>query len=109
MNFFMPDLTQLTRLELAEVCAAVGAVGGALNYWLKTVEGKPFIWKELMMHVATSAFSGWIAYEIFDYMGLPPGLSAALCGLSGWMGTRLLRIVEAVLKAKAGVDKSNGS
>ena len=103
----MQSLTELGRVEIAEVCASVGAIGGFLNYWLKVCEGKTFSWKELAMHLSTSAFTGWMVYEILDYIGLPPGVCAALCGMSGWMGTRLLRIAEIIVKTKAGAEKQN--
>ena len=88
-------------MHIAEVCACFGAVGGFLNYWLKCVEGHTFSIKEVVVYTCTSAFSGFITYECLDYLGLPPGLCAALCGMSGWMGTRLLRIAETIIKNKA--------
>ena len=97
----MQELSEMGRIHIAEVCASFGAVGGFLNYWLKVVEGHPFSIREVVVYTATSAFSGFITYECLDYLGLPPGLCAALCGMSGWMGTRLMRIVEAVIKQKA--------
>jgi len=101
----MQDLAQLSRAEIAEVCAAFGAVGGFLNYWVKTTEGKSFSWRELIVYTATSAFCGFMSYELLDFWGFPPGVCAALCGMSGWMGTRLLRIGEAVIQHHAEVKK----
>jgi hypothetical protein len=97
----MQELQEMNRVNIAEVCAAFGAIGGFLNYWLKVVEGHPFSIREVAVYTATSAFSGFIAYECLDYLGFPAGVCAALCGMSGWMGTRLLRIAETMLKNKA--------
>ena len=92
------DFSELTKLEAGGICTAFGAIGGVLNYWLKVVEGKPFTWHELLLHACTSAFTGYLAYECLEYAGLPAGLCAALCGMAGWMGTRLLRIVEVIIQ-----------
>ena len=105
----MQDLAQLSRAEIAGICAAFGAVGGFLNYWVKVTEGRNFSWREVVVYTATSAFSGFMAYELLDYMGFPPGVCAALCGMSGWMGTRLLRIGEAIVAQKAERKRSDGS
>jgi hypothetical protein len=48
-----------------------------------------------------------MSFELLDYCGFPPGVCAALCGMSGWMGTRLLRIGEAIVRNKADVEKKN--
>ncbi len=104
----MQSLQEMSRVQIAEVCAAFGAVGGFLNYWLKVVEGHDFSIREVVVYTCTSAFSGFIAFECLDYLGLPAGMCAALCGMSGWMGTRLLRIAETMLKNKAlGKDKED--
>jgi len=107
----MQSLQEMSRAEIASVCAVFGAVGGYLNYWVKVTEGRTFSLREVIVYTATSAFSGFIAFELLDYLGFPPGVCAALCGMAGWMGTRLLRIGEAIVanKAKAKEEKADGS
>ena len=101
----MQSLQEMSRVEISGVCAAFAAVGGCLNYWVKVVEGRPFSLREVVVYTATSAFAGFVSFELLDYCGFPPGVCAALCGMSGWMGTRLLRIGEAVIKTRSGVKE----
>ena len=103
----MQDLSELSRWQISGICTAFGAVGGALNYWLKVTEGRAFSWTEFLAYTAMSAFSGFIAYECLDYLGLPAGLCAGLCGMSGWMGTRLLRIGEIYIRKKLDISKDD--
>ena len=103
----MQSLQDMSRVQIAEVCAAFAAVGGFLNYWVKVTEGRSFSVREVVVYTATSAFAGFMAFELLDYLGFPPGVCAALCGMAGWMGTRLLRIGEAVIKNKVDVEKKD--
>lgn len=103
----MQALQDMSRVQIAEVCAAFAAVGGFLNYWVKVTEGRSFSVREVVVYTATSAFAGFMAFELLDYLGFPPGVCAALCGMAGWMGTRLLRIGEAIIAQKA--DKAKES
>ena len=73
---------------------------GSLSYFLKVEEGHPFRWTEFILHTTISAVCGLITFEI-----MPPQVAGALCGMSGWMGTRLLRILEIVIRKKLGVTK----
>jgi hypothetical protein len=101
----MQSLQEMSRVEISGVCAAFAATGGFLNYWVKVVEGRDFSIREVIVYTSVSAFAGFISFELLDYCGFPPGVCAALSGMSGWMGTRLLRIGEAIVRNKADVDK----
>lgn len=101
----MQSLSELGRAEIAATCASFAALGGFLNYWVKICEGRPFSLREVVVYTCVSAFCGFMSFELLDFAGFPPGVCAALCGMSGWMGTRLLRIGEAVIKNKVDVDK----
>ncbi len=103
----MQNLADMSRVQIAEVCAAFAAVGGFLNYWVKICEGRPFSAREVVVYTAVSAFAGFMAFELLDFFGFPPGVCAALCGMSGWMGTRLLRIGEAMIRNRAEVTKED--
>lgn len=97
------SLEQLSKLEIAGICSTLGGLAGALSFGLKVEEGKRFKLSEFTLHVCTSAFCGFLTYEFLDYAGFPPGIASAACGLSGWMGTRLIRILEIVIRKRLGV------
>lgn len=71
-----------------------GAVGGVLAYFVRVAEGKPFKFTDMVLHTAVSGFCGYIAYGLCSYLSLPDAACGAICGIAGWMGTRLLRLLE---------------
>lgn len=81
------------------------AVCGWLNYLLSVQEGRPFSWREMLLHCAISAVCGLISYELLAYEGFPPGVCGALSGMAGWGGTRLLKLIWIVLESRAGVKE----
>lgn len=101
----MHRLQELSNLQVAGICSVFAGIGGCLHYLLKCKEGKDFEWKDLALHSLISSFSGLIFFELFTYWGIPPEVGGALCGLCGWSATRLLRIMELLAYAKAGVSK----
>lgn len=101
----MQRFTQLSELSVTAICGGFAAVCGALSYFLKVEEGHPFKWSEFLLHTAISAVCGLMAYELLSYWGMPPKVAGALCGMAGWMGTRLLRILEIAIRKRAGVTK----
>lgn len=100
----MPEKTVEVLTNIG-VCSGIAGLGGAMSYFLKVEEGKPFKWRELILHTAISAFCGFICYEVFSYEGFPLGLCGAFSGMAGWMGTRGARIVEVMLAKRAGVNE----
>ncbi len=82
-------------------------VCGALSYMLKVEEGKPFKWGEFFLHTAISAVFGLISFEIFAYEGFPPAFAGAMSGVSGWLGTRVARIAEVIIRKKLGLTKED--
>lgn len=97
----------VSELGIAGVCSAFAGICGALEYLLKVEEGKPFSWRQMALHVSISGMCGLITYEILTYYGASPQLCGAFCGISGWMGTRLLRIVEVAIRKYFGVTKDD--
>lgn len=85
-----------TATSFASVC-------GALSYLLKVEEGKPFKWSEFLIHTATSAAFGYIAYEALLWKAFSPEYASALCGIAGYLGTRCVRIAELFVKKKLGL------
>lgn len=101
----MQRLQHLSSIDIAGICAVFAGFCGSLSYFLKVEEGHPFKWSEFVLHTLTSAVFGLMTYEILSYYGMPPQVSGALCGMAGWMGTRGARILEIVIRKRAGVTK----
>lgn len=87
------------------IAVAFASVGGLL-YFLSNLDGeKPFNMKACLIQVAVSAFSGLIAYIcVINFAGVSPDVGGAFSGVAGWLGTRLLKIVELAFRKKMGVD-----
>lgn len=87
-----------TNLIISGVFAGVC---GGLSYMLKVEEGKPFKWRELLLHTAISAVCGLLAYTLFEELsGFSPSVCGAFSGIAGWMGTRFIRIIEVKVQKK---------
>lgn len=97
----------LNEFQMLGIAGSFAGMCGWLSYLLKVQEGKPFTWREFLLHGAISAVCGLISYEIFSYESLPPQLCGALSGLAGWGGTRVLRIIEVVITKRLGVSKED--
>lgn len=97
----------LNEFQMLGIAVSFAGMCGWLSYLLKVQEGKPFTWREFLLHGAISAVCGLISYEIFAYESLPPQLCGALSGLAGWGGTRVLRIIEVVITKRLGVSKED--
>ena len=97
----------LNEFQMLGIAGSFAGLCGWLSYLLKVQEGKAFTWREFLLHGAISAVCGLISYEIFVYESLPPQLCGALSGLAGWGGTRVLRIIEVVIKTRLGVSKED--
>lgn len=104
----MPEnLKAMSDLGMAGSAVGVAGLGGFLHYLLKVKEGVPFKWYELVLHSAISAFAGYLCYEFLVFEGAEQHLIGCLCGMSGWFGTRALRIAEVfIARKKLGVDPS---
>lgn len=103
----MQRFQHLTSLDIAGICTVFAGFCGALSYFLKVEEGHPFRLREFLLHTTISAVCGLVSYELLSFYGVPPQVSGALCGMAGWMGTRLLRILEIVIRKRAGVSKED--
>lgn len=101
----MQRFQHLTSLDIAGICGLFAGFCGSLSYFLKVEEGHPFKWSEFVLHVVISAVFGLMTYEVLSYYGMPPQVAGACCGMAGWMGTRLARIIEIVIRKRLGVSK----
>jgi hypothetical protein len=97
------DFHELSEAEISVVAGAFAGVGGLLFYLLGVEKGKPFHFWSCALHVAISIFCGVIVFAILSALGVKPLVSAGLCGLAGWMGERLLKLLELVVRMRLGV------
>ncbi len=94
----MPDLLKnLTHTDYLLISGGFAGTAGGVSYWLKTIEGKPFMWREFFAHVLASMIFGFIAFEFASFEGIPDEFCGAIAGTAGWAGTRIARILEIVL------------
>lgn len=100
----MIEKEMITETQALAASGGFAALCGWLSYLLKVQEGKPFSFREFLLHGAISAVCGLICYELFTYEGFPPNLCGALAGMAGWGGTRLIRLLELILIKRAGVS-----
>lgn len=101
---FTPE--QWSEIRNISICSGFASISGGLSYLVKVREGKRFSWAEFVLHLGVSAVAGVIAYETLHYLDTPADLSGALCGIAGWMGTRMMRILEIFLVVKLGIGKT---
>lgn len=76
--------------------------GGIVNFMRKMESGltRPFNVAEFMGEIFTSAFTGVITFWLCESSHIDPLVTAALVGISGHMGSRLLEFLEEQLKRR---------
>jgi hypothetical protein len=79
---------------------AISILGGFVGWYAKVKRGEMNGWniQALIGELATSAFSGLIAFWCCEYLNLPPVVTPAVVGIAGHMGTRGISMLEDVLK-----------
>lgn len=104
----MPDFIKgLSHTDALLVSGGFAGVCGSVSYLLKITEEKPFSWREFLLHVFASALFGLMAFEFASFEGMPNGMAGAIAGMAGWMGTRVARIAEVLLRKKTGLTKDD--
>lgn len=104
----MPDrLEQMRSVQNIAMSVGISGLASVLSYLLKVVEGKSFSWRELFVHGCCSSFFGYVILEFMLFRGYPIELCGAMCGLAGWGGTRLLRLLEVLVVKRSGVTKQD--
>lgn len=70
----------------------LASAGGAVSYYQRFKNGlaAKFTFAELIGEMGTSAFTGWITFLLCNAAELDQTVSAALVGIAGHMGARLL-------------------
>ncbi|WP_282197638.1 phage holin family protein [Turicimonas muris] len=83
------------------ISGGFAAVCGGLSYLLKVEEGKPFKFSEMLLHTLISGVCGLVSYIALHHLaGFDPDVCGAFSGIAGWMGTRLLRVIELRVRKK---------
>lgn len=95
----------ISKLDYLIISGLFAGLCGALSYLLKVEENRKFVWSEFILHTIISAVFGLIAFEILIFEGFPPELCGALCGMAGWFGTRIVKIIEIMIRKKLGITK----
>lgn len=102
----MPELfKELSSNHYLTIGGGFSTLCGSLSYMLKVQEGKPFKWSEFFIHTLASGTFGLMAYELLSYEGFTPEFSAIMCGMAGWMGTRVAHIGEILVRRKLNITK----
>lgn len=80
----------------------LASLGGLVNYARRAKMGYPQRWTivEFVGELATSAFTGLLTFYLCEYAHIRPLLTAALVGISGHMGSRLLYQLEMLLRKR---------
>lgn len=93
----MPDKDPNTYGHLISAGVALGASvwGGLVTHILHIRRNKKaFLWREAVLQIVVSGFSGLLAYMLCLYVGAPPALTGFMSGTAGFMGSRALEIYE---------------
>ncbi len=98
---------QWSEIRDVALCSTFAAVSGALSYLVKVREGQMFKWGEFFLHFAVSALAGIVAYHVLHYLNVPVDLAGALCGIAGWSGTRLMRVLEIIMLMRVSGGKDD--
>jgi hypothetical protein len=103
----MPDrvinywLTNYSALTLVWV-GLLSTLGGVSNYFKKVSAGvvRRFSLAELVGDLTISGFVGFITFLLADNAGFDPRITAAMVGVSGHMGSRIIFMFEKLLTKK---------
>lgn len=69
--------------------------GGLVTHILRIrQDGKAFIWREAFLQVTVSGFAGMLSMLLCWHLTAPVPLAGFMAGISGYMGSRALSILE---------------
>ena len=82
----------------------VAILGGVVSFYAKVRQGYVKAWNvfHLIGEMATSAFSGLLAFWICTFANTPELLTIAFVGISGHMGARAIALFEVWMQKKFG-------
>lgn len=97
-----PTTASLGELLTWMWVVGLSLIGGVVSFTQKLKAGHVRAWNitELVGECVTSAFVGVITFNLCQWQGFPPPLTAALVGIASHMGSRALFKLETVLNAK---------
>ena len=80
----------------AGIFAGFGTLSGVLSYLNAVLEGRPFRWMAFLVNASVSgACSFFVGEALLDY-GLSLRITLAICGMVGWMGPHLPKLIESI-------------
>jgi hypothetical protein len=97
-----PASTSLGELLTWMWVVGLSLIGGFVSFTQKLKAGHVRAWNinELVGECVTSAFVGVITFNLCQWQGFPPSLTAALVGIVSHMGSRALFKAESYLNAR---------
>lgn len=97
----MPDKDPSTYGLITYAWVVVLAIlGGLVSHLNKLANGTPFSWLRFFTDILTAALTGVVTFYFCEAAGITQTFTAALVGISGHMGSRLLFALEAYYKKR---------
>lgn len=92
----MPEKDPQNYTLIGYLLISVAAIWGGVVAHLQHIrkENKPFVWREMIMQVSISGFAGMLTSLLCWYIEAPTPLAGFMAGISGFMGSRALSILE---------------
>lgn len=100
-------LFEWARAYASQTWFVMFALWGATASYAASVmaPGGVFSWKQYLLKLLISGFSGLCMAYILEYSGVPFPLIAAGAGMAGYMGDRMLALVESYIVSKSSAAK----
>lgn len=89
------------------VSALFASLAGTVSYLTSVQDGKKFSWAGMMLDVTSSGLAGLVSCGILLHYQLDIEFTCAMCGVSGWLGTRFWKIVDLLVLKRVGVKKED--
>ncbi len=103
-KYFQPPFSEWT---IGAICTGFAVLCGWVRYLTGVEAGRHFSWKAFFLEGVSSGTFGAMAYGVLSAYGIPPGCEGAACGMAGWLGAVLAKIVLAVIMKRLGVTKED--
>lgn len=99
------DLVSLIGSWVIFIVMAV--IGCFANYASKIDSGEKFSLKTLALRLIIAIFAAVLVGLWGDLEGWDRRLTFMACGLAGWMGVSLIKLIENIIKRKAGINEES--
>ncbi|WRQ11930.1 holin family protein [Serratia phage vB_SlqS_ZDD2] len=77
-------------------------LGYAASYSYKLMSGEEFSIKSFIARLIVAMFAGLLTLLYGNYKGWDPEFIGITCGMAGWMGAGLIKLIESVIKQRLG-------